>query len=91
MTTNDAKFAKLAVDQITVPVTDISVYQALYQRRMAWKFRDEAVPKAALERMLEAAVWAPNRSGKRWATKPMRYPWSEGVIQTGPRPPASPF
>ena len=60
MTTKDGNVAKLAVDEITVPGTDVSVYQALYQRRMAWKFKDEAVPKVALERMLEAAVWAPN-------------------------------
>ena len=60
MTAKDSKVAKLAVDEITVPATDVSVYQALYQRRMAWQFKDEAVPKVALERMLEAAVWAPN-------------------------------
>ena len=55
MTTEGAKFAKLAVEQITIPGTDVSVYQALYQRRMAWQFKDAAVPKAAVERMLEAA------------------------------------
>ena len=69
MTTKDGKVAKLAVDQITIPGTDVSVYQALYQRRMAWQFKDEAVPKAAVERMLEAAVWAPNHR----LTEPWRF------------------
>ncbi len=69
MTTRDNKGTKLAVDEITVPGTDVSVYQALYQRRMAWQFKDEAVPKAAVERMLEAAVWAPNHR----LTEPWRF------------------
>ena len=69
MTTKDSNVVKLAVDQITVPGTDVSVYQALYQRRMAWQFKDEAVPKAAVERMLEAAVWAPNHR----LTEPWRF------------------
>lgn len=69
MTTKDSNVAKLAADQITVPGTDVSVYQALYQRRMAWQFKDEAVPKAAVERMLEAAVWAPNHR----LTEPWRF------------------
>ena len=69
MTANDGKVVKLAVDEITVPGTDVSVYQALYQRRMAWQFKDEAVPKVALDRMLEAAVWAPNHR----LTEPWRF------------------
>ncbi len=69
MTTKDGNVAKLTVDQLTVPGTDVSVYQALYQRRMAWKFKDAAVPKAAVERMLEAAVWAPNHR----LTEPWRF------------------
>ena len=69
MTTKDGKVAKLAVDEIVVPGTDVSVYQALYQRRMAWQFKDEAVPKAAVKRMLDAAVWAPNHR----LTEPWRF------------------
>jgi nitroreductase len=69
MTTRDSKGPKLAVDDITVPRTDVSVYQALYQRRMVWRFQDEAVPKDALERMLGAAVWAPNHR----LTEPWRF------------------
>jgi len=36
---------------------------------MAWQFKDEAVPKGAVERMLEAAVWAPNHR----LTEPWRF------------------
>ena len=69
MTDKEAKVAKLGVEQITIPTTDVSVYQALYQRRMAWQFRDAAVPKAAVERMIGAAVWAPNHR----LTEPWRF------------------
>lgn len=69
MTVEDGKVAKLAIDDITVPGTDVSVYQALYYRRMAWQFKDEAVPKEAVERMLAAAVWAPNHR----LTEPWRF------------------
>jgi nitroreductase len=64
-----AKVAKLGVEQITIPTTDVSVYQALYQRRSAWQIKDAAVPKAAVERMLGAAVWAPNHR----LTEPWRF------------------
>ncbi len=69
MTIEGAKVSKVAVDQITIPETAVSVYQALYQRRMAWQFKDAAVPKAAVERMLGAAVWAPNHR----LTEPWRF------------------
>lgn len=69
MTTRHGKGAKLAADEINVPRTDVSVYKALYQRWMAWRFQDKAVPKEALERMLEAAVWAPNHR----LTEPWRF------------------
>ena len=54
---------KVAADQ------DISVYHAIYGRRMAWKFKDEPVPSSAIERMLDAAVWAPNHR----LTEPWRF------------------
>ncbi len=69
MTTMDGKIAKLKAEDIPVPGTDISVYQALHQRRMAWQFKEETVPKEALERMFEAAVWAPNHR----LTEPWRF------------------
>ncbi|PKB72769.1 MAG: hypothetical protein BZY75_05330 [SAR202 cluster bacterium Io17-Chloro-G7] len=69
MTTMDGKIEKLKAENMSVPGTELSVYQALYQRRMAWQFKDEAVPKEALERMFEAAVWAPNHR----LTEPWRF------------------
>ena len=67
--------AKLTIDEVTVPVTDVSIYQALYGRRMAWRYKDEAVPKEALTRMLETAVWAPNHR--------LTEPWRFFVLEKG--------
>ena len=59
MTTPDID-ARIKFDAISIPQTDVNVYQALYGRRMAWKFKDQKVDREAVDRMLEAAVWAPN-------------------------------
>ena len=45
------------------------IYQAIYGRRMAWAFKDKQVPQSAIERMLDAAVWAPNHR----LTEPWRF------------------
>ncbi len=47
----------------------MSVYQAIYGRRSAWKFADSPVDPMAIERMLDAAVWAPNHR----LTEPWRF------------------
>ena len=47
----------------------LSVYHAIYLRRMAWAFKPAAVPRSAIERMLDAAVWAPNHR----MTEPWRF------------------
>lgn len=36
------------------------MYEAIYRRAQATRFEDRRVPRAALGRMLEAAIWAPN-------------------------------
>ena len=69
MSSDSGSAAKLSIDDCTVPETGVSVYEALYQRRMAWDFRDQAVPRDALERMLDTAVWAPNHR----LTEPWRF------------------
>jgi nitroreductase len=61
--------ARIAAEQVIIPGTSVSVYQALYGRRMAWKFKDEPVPREAIERMLDVAVWAPNHR----LTEPWRF------------------
>ncbi len=48
---------------------DVGVYQAIYSRRMAWEFEDTPVSRSAIERMLDAAVWAPNHR----LTEPWRF------------------
>ncbi len=60
---------KMTVDNVTIPGTNVSVYEALYRRRMAWRFKDDPVPRGAVDRMLEAAVWAPNHR----LTEPWRF------------------
>ena len=49
--------------------TTLSVYHAIYGRRSAWKFSDRPVDHMAIERMLDAAVWAPNHR----LTEPWRF------------------
>ena len=60
---------RIAAEPAVIPSTSVSVYQALYGRRMAWKFKDESVPREAIERMLDVAVWAPNHR----LTEPWRF------------------
>lgn len=47
----------------------LSVYHAIYGRRMAWTFTPAAVSRSAIERMLDAAIWAPNHR----LTEPWRF------------------
>jgi nitroreductase len=42
---------------------------------MAWKFKDEPVFREAIERMLDAAVWAPNHR--------LTEPWRFFVLEKG--------
>ena len=49
--------------------TPLSVYHAIYGRRSAWKFSDNPVDPMAIERMLDAAIWAPNHR----LTEPWRF------------------
>ena len=68
MTTDD-KAGKLAWDHVSIPKTNVTVYEALFQRRMVWKWKDTPVPRAAMERMLSTAIWAPNHR----MTEPWRF------------------
>lgn len=55
--------------------TMLSVYHAIYGRRSAWKFADQPVDRMAIERMLDAAIWAPNHR--------MTEPWRFFVLEKG--------
>ena len=68
-TDNGGKVSKQSSDTIFIPTTNVTVYEALYQRRMAWRFKDQAVPQETLSRLLDAAVWAPNHR----LTEPWRF------------------
>ena len=61
--------SKLSSANADIPLTDVSVYQALYQRRMSWQFQDRPVPRDTIDRILAAAVWAPNHR----LTEPWRF------------------
>ena len=67
--------AKQTPDMVEVPETGTTVYQALFQRRMAWAFTDDPVPQDAVRRMLDTAVWAPNHR--------LTEPWRFFVLEKG--------
>jgi nitroreductase len=66
---------RITVEQVVIPNASVSVYQALYGRRMAWKFKDEPVPREVIQRMLDVAVWAPNHR--------LTEPWRFFVLEKG--------
>ncbi len=66
---SDAKVEKLAWSDVPVPESTVSVYEALYRRRGAWKLKDRPVPKEVVQRLLDTAVWAPNHR----MTEPWRF------------------
>ena len=72
---NAATDGKMSIDEVDIPVTDVNIYQALYRRRMSWRFKDEPIQREAVERMLEAAVWAPNHR--------LTEPWRFFVMEKG--------
>lgn len=67
--------AKIGAAEVTVPEAEVSIYEALYRRRMAWQFKDRPVPREALDRMLATAVWAPNHR--------LTEPWRFFVLEKG--------
>ena len=60
---------KLKPDKVAIPAAAVSVYEAIYRRRMAWRFTDDPVPPETLARLLATAVWAPNHH----LTEPWRF------------------
>jgi nitroreductase len=78
MTSNameNAPATKQTPDMVEIPDTGTSVYQALFQRRMAWAFKDDPVPEESVRRMLDTAVWAPNHR--------LTEPWRFFVLEKG--------
>ena len=75
MSSESGRAEKVGFDQCAVPETDVSVYEALYRRRMAWSFKNEPVPREALDRMLDTAIWAPNHR--------LTEPWRFFILEKG--------
>ena len=75
MSSESRSTEKLGYDDCNVPETNVSVYEALYRRRMAWEFQDRNVPRDVLSRMLETAVWAPNHR--------LTEPWRFFILERG--------
>ncbi len=75
MSSESGRTEKLGFEECSVPETGVSVYEALYRRRMAWSFTEQPVPKDALERMLDTAIWAPNHR--------LTEPWRFFVLEQG--------
>ncbi|MDE2939365.1 MAG: nitroreductase [Chloroflexota bacterium] len=63
------KANKSTPDSVEIPASNISVYEALYRRRMAWRFKDTPVDRETINRILDTAVWAPNHR----LTEPWRF------------------
>ncbi len=75
MSTESGRTEKLGSNDCSVPESNVSVYEAIYRRRMAWEFQDRTVPREALDRMLETAVWAPNHR--------LTEPWRFFILEKG--------
>jgi nitroreductase len=54
---------------VKVPSTSVSVYDAIFRRRMSKEFMDDPVSDETLNRLFDAAVWAPNHR----LTEPSRF------------------
>ena len=59
----------LRSDEVQAPETTVSVYDAIYRRRMTKEHTDDPVADEVLRRLFDAAVWAPNHR----LTQPTRF------------------
>ena len=56
-------------NDVSIPHTQTSVYEAIFGRRMAKEFTNAEVSRGTIERLLDAAIWAPNHR----LTNPWRF------------------
>ena len=66
---------RLRSGNVSPPETATSVYQAIHGRRMNNEFTDATPSRESLQRMLDAAVWAPNHR--------LTNPWRFFVLEKG--------
>ena len=64
-------------NDVTIPHTQTSVYEAIFGRRMAKEFTDTVVSRGTIERLLDTAIWAPNHR--------LTNPWRFFVLEKGSR------
>lgn len=60
---------RIKSDDVVVPDSSVSVYDAIFRRRNVKEFTGEPVDDETLERLFSAAVWAPNHR----LTDPTRF------------------
>ena len=66
---------RLRSGNVSAPETGVSVYEAIHNRRMNNDFSDAVPERDAIQRMLDAAVWAPNHR--------LTNPWRFYVLEKG--------
>ena len=66
---------RLRSGNVAPPATAVSVYEAIHGRRMNNEFSDVMPSREALQRMLDAAIWAPNHR--------LTNPWRFFVLEKG--------
>ena len=67
--------SRLRSGNVTAPETGTTIYEAIHNRRMNNEFTDEVPSRESLQRMLDAAVWAPNHR--------LTNPWRFFVLEKG--------
>ncbi len=70
-----AQSARIRSANVELPATTTTVYEAIHNRRMNNDFSDATPTRDALERMLCAAIWAPNHR--------LTNPWRFFVLEKG--------
>jgi len=58
-----------------IPETMVSVYEAIFKRRSAWKFKNKSVPREIIKKLLSTVAWAPNHR--------LTEPWRFFVLESG--------
>ena len=67
--------SRLRSGNVAAPETGTTVYEAIHNRRMNNEFTDATPSRESLQRMLDAAVWAPNHR--------LTNPWRFFVLEKG--------
>ncbi len=67
--------SRLRSGNVAAPETGVTVYEAIHNRRMNNEFTDAVPSQESLQRMLDAAVWAPNHR--------LTNPWRFFVLEKG--------